>query len=156
MAKKQSLGDKLQKTIHNAAENIQDAAEAVKTKADEAEIVEKVKDIFDKDEEKETKDVPETIDGAKVLSTDSALRIIYYLMAVDGEIFHSEEEKFDSIGKELDPEFTINKEKIVKISPDVPRRIHGHKQVELIPIRERREDMRQHTFLDLFSSAQLL
>ena len=154
MAKKKSLGDKLQKKIHNAAdavkdvvddvdlpdvkmpkkvqkaakaidkgvkktahsaaENIQDAAEAVKTKADEVEIVEKVKDIFDKDDEYETKAVPETIEGAKVLSTESALKIIYYLMAVDGEVFHSEEEKFDSIGKELDPGFAVNKEKIVK------------------------------------------
>lgn len=35
-------------------------------------------------------------------------------MAVDGEIFHSEEEKFDSIGKELDPQFAEHKEQIIK------------------------------------------
>ena len=31
-------------------------------------------------------------------------------MAADGEIFHSEEEKFDSIDAELDPEFVEHKE----------------------------------------------
>lgn len=50
----------------------------------------------------------------QALSTRSALKIIYYLMAADGEIFHNEEEKFDSMGKELDPEFASNKEQIVK------------------------------------------
>ena len=48
-----------------------------------------------------------------VISTQSALKIIYYLMAVDGEIFHSEEEKFDAIGKDLDPDFAKNRELII-------------------------------------------
>ena len=49
----------------------------------------------------------------KIISTRSALKIIYYLMAVDGELFHSEEEKFDSIGRELDPDFAEHKEQII-------------------------------------------
>ena len=37
----------------------------------------------------------------KTVSVKSAMKIIYYLMAVDGDVFHNEEEKFDEIGKEL-------------------------------------------------------
>lgn len=48
------------------------------------------------------------------LSTKSAIKIIYYLMAADGEIYHSEEEKFDSIGRGLDPKFAEHKGQIVK------------------------------------------
>lgn len=48
------------------------------------------------------------------ISTKCALKVIYYLMAADGEIFHSEEEKYDAIGKELDPEFQTHKETIIK------------------------------------------
>lgn len=103
----------VKKTAHSAAENIQEAAGAVKAKAEEVDLPEKVKDIFDKDED-DSMLVPEEIDGAKVLSTESALKLIYYLMAVNGEIFHAEEEKFDLIGRELDPNFENNREKIVR------------------------------------------
>lgn len=48
------------------------------------------------------------------ISTKNAIKIVYYLMAADGEIFHSEEEKFDSIGKELDPKFSENREQIIR------------------------------------------
>lgn len=37
----------------------------------------------------------------RVIGKVTALQIIYYLMAVDGEICQAEEEKFDSIGNEL-------------------------------------------------------
>ena len=60
---------------------------------------------------KKKEDEPLTI---RAISTRNAIKIIYYLMAADGEIYHSEEEKFDSIGKELDPKFFENKESIVK------------------------------------------
>lgn len=103
----------VKKTAHSAAENIQEAAGAVKAKAEEVDLPEKVKDIFDKDED-DSMLVPEEIDGAKVLSTESALKLIYYLMAVNGEIFHAEEEKFDLIGRELDPNFEEDREKIVR------------------------------------------
>ena len=48
------------------------------------------------------------------ISTRNAIKIIYYLMAADGQIFHSEEEKFDSIGQELDPDFKENKDSIIR------------------------------------------
>jgi len=50
----------------------------------------------------------------KCIATRNALQIIYYLMAADGTVFHSEEEKFDAIGAELDPDFSDNKPAIIK------------------------------------------
>lgn len=58
-------------------------------------------------------DVSESLEITSI-STRCALKIIYYLMAADGEIFHSEEEKFDAIGQELDSDFSRNREGIVK------------------------------------------
>jgi uncharacterized tellurite resistance protein B-like protein len=71
-----------------------------------------VKESFKKKEKSTPKEQSEVLEF-KVLSTRCALKIIYYLMAADGEVFHSEEEKFDAIGKELDPAFSENKESIV-------------------------------------------
>ena len=48
-----------------------------------------------------------------VIPTKTALKIIYFLMAADGEIFHGEEETFDAIGKELSPDFEQIKEGII-------------------------------------------
>lgn len=39
------------------------------------------------------------------ISTRNALKVFYYMMAADGELFHGEEEKFDQIGQEISPEF---------------------------------------------------
>lgn len=39
------------------------------------------------------------------ISNEDAIKIVYYLMAVDGEICQAEEEKFDMIAKELDSTF---------------------------------------------------
>ena len=49
----------------------------------------------------------------KCISTHNAIKVFYYLMAADGQIFHREEEKFDAVGAELDPEFFQHKEQIV-------------------------------------------
>lgn len=74
----------------------------------------KVADAFKKKENgrDKTSDDSETLE-IRIISTRCALKIIYYLMAADGEVFHSEEEKFDVIGKELDPDFNEHKEKII-------------------------------------------
>lgn len=47
--------------------------------------------------------------GVKAIAPQSALKIFYYLMAADGKITSSEQEKFDEIGKELDPDFDEHK-----------------------------------------------
>lgn len=53
--------------------------------------------------------------GRKItaLSVRCALQIVYYMMAADGEIFHHEEEKYDEIGMELDPDYKDKKENII-------------------------------------------
>ena len=49
-----------------------------------------------------------------VLSTESALKIIYYMMVTDGLVFYSEEARFDAIGRELDPAFAAHKDAIIR------------------------------------------
>ena len=52
---------------------------------------------------------PDLSGEIRTISAESAMKIIYYLMAVDGTVYHDEEDKFNDIGKELDPHFDINK-----------------------------------------------
>lgn len=49
------------------------------------------------------------------ISIQSAIMIIYYMMAVDGIIHEDEAKKFAEIGKELDPEFDQHKDKITSL-----------------------------------------
>ena len=72
-------------------------------------------EIKEFNEQKENaKQVEDTSLSITAISTRNAIKIIYYLMAVDGQIFHEEEAKFDLIGKELDPNYSTNKEQIMK------------------------------------------
>lgn len=48
------------------------------------------------------------------VSVKSAVMTFYYMMAADGTICQSEEEKFDEIGKELDPDFESHKAEIIR------------------------------------------
>ena len=47
------------------------------------------------------------------ISTRNALKIIYYLMAVDGELFNNEKEKFELLGQELTPDFQDIKDELI-------------------------------------------
>lgn len=47
------------------------------------------------------------------ISKGSAIKIIYYLMAADGEISQAEVEKFDLIAKELDEDFDKYKKRLI-------------------------------------------
>lgn len=115
------FGKGLKDKLQGAVDSAKAAAKEVKTpevKVTTPDVKAKVADIRESLKKKEkspskSKDDSEVL-KIKAISTRSALKIIYYLMAVDGEIFHSEEEKFDSIGKELDPGFAQNKDQIVK------------------------------------------
>ena len=115
------FGKGLKDKLQGAVDSAKAAAKEVKTpevKVTTPDVKAKVADIRESLKKKEkspskSKDNSEVLE-IKAISTRSALKIIYYLMAVDGEIFHSEEEKFDSIGKELDPDFAQNKDQIVK------------------------------------------
>ena len=113
------FGKGLKDKLQGAVDSAKAAAKEVKTpevKVTTPDVKAKVADIRESLKKKEkspskSKDNSEVLE-IKAISTRSALKIIYYLMAVDGEIFHSEEEKFDSIGKELDPGFAQNKDHV--------------------------------------------
>lgn len=106
-------------------DKLQGAVDSAKTVAKEVKIpevkvkvpdvkatVSNIKDAMKKKDGENKKEDSEVLE-IKIVSTRSALKIIYYLMAADGEVFHSEEDKFDAIGKELDPDFAKNKEQII-------------------------------------------
>ncbi len=115
------FGKGLKDKLQGAVDSAKAAAKEVKipdVKVTAPDVKAKMADIKESLKKKEkssdkNKEDTEVLE-IKVISTRSALKIIYYLMAVDGEIFHSEEEKFDSIGKELDPDFAKNKDQIVR------------------------------------------
>ena len=62
----------------------------------------------------EKKEEPAVTEGFKAVSSRNAMKIIFFLMAVDGQIYHDEEEKFDEIGRELDPEFGTHRAEIIQ------------------------------------------
>ena len=109
------LKDKLQGAVDSAKTVAKEVKiPEVKVKAPDVKAtVANIKDAMKKKDGDNKKEDSEVLE-IKIVSTRSALKIIYYLMAADGEVFHSEEEKFDAIGKELDPDFEKNKEQIVK------------------------------------------
>ena len=109
------LKDKLQGAVDSAKTVAKEVKiPEVKVKAPDVKAtVANIKDAMKKKDGENKKEDSEVLE-IKIISTRSALKIIYYLMAADGEVFHSEEEKFDSIGKELDPNFANNKEQIIK------------------------------------------
>ena len=110
---KNEFGKGLKEKLQSAVDSAVTAAKEVKMPDVKAKVSD-MKGAFKKKTTAEAEtDHSDTLE-IKSISTKSALKIIYYLMAADGEIFHSEEEKFDSIGKELDPNFAENKEQIVK------------------------------------------
>lgn len=111
--------------LSEAKEKIQKATDSTveavkKVKLPEVDT-EGIKNIFKKKDAEQGSDsetTEEELKEAEVLSikaipTRNAIKIFYYLMAADGEIFQREEEKFDSIGQELDPNFAEHKEQIV-------------------------------------------
>ncbi len=120
MAKKETEKEKVKgvfTTLHNAVDSVKTSVKNVKlpdVNTPEIKVPDQVKELFKLKPHKDTRDDTDELFEVKAISTKNAIKIIYYLMAADGEIFHSEEEKFDAIGAELDPDFSGNKEQIVK------------------------------------------
>lgn len=54
--------------------------------------------------------------GVKAIAPQSALKIFYFLIAADQEIASVEEDKFDQIGREIDPNFDEHKNAIISES----------------------------------------
>lgn len=105
--------------------SLHDAVDTVKAKAKEVELPdrkevgekasERIKSLFKKaDGDKPSKEAAVPTQKITSISTRAAIKIIYFLMAADGEIYHGEEEKFDLIGKELDPDFADSREQIIQ------------------------------------------
>lgn len=105
--------------------SLHDAVDTVKAKVKEVELPdikeageitsERIKSLFKKaDGDKSSADAASSVQSITSISTRSAIKIIYFLMAADGEIHHGEEEKFDLIGIELDPDFSDSKDQIIK------------------------------------------
>lgn len=65
-----------------------------------------VQGVFKKKEKVEDKSL-------RVLSTKSAIQIIYYLISADGEISEAEEKRFEEICNELDTEFEKHKDELI-------------------------------------------
>ena len=49
----------------------------------------------------------------RTISVRSSMKIIYYLMAADGRIFHNEKEKYEEIGRGMDPGFDAVRDDII-------------------------------------------
>ncbi len=109
------FGKKLNNTIRGAVDT-------VKARAEETELPdikklgkkasEQVMSIFQKKNGEEAPNAAAS-SAPTAISVRSALKVIYYFMAADGEIFHGEEEKFDATGRELMPDFDASKELLV-------------------------------------------
>lgn len=52
--------------------------------------------------------------GVTAIAPQNAVKIFYYLMAIDRKITPEEEEKFELIGREMDPDFETHKEELIK------------------------------------------
>ena len=118
------LGKGLQSLFKGAADAVNGAVDTVKNVTKDVKLPEikpeQITGIFTRKpaEEPQASAEPAAITN---ISVRNVLKIIYYMMAVDGEVFHSEEEKFDSICQELDPSYATNKVQLVE---------ECHKQVE--------------------------
>lgn len=110
MTEEKKAGKKLSDTLHGMTEKAKETVKGIKMpKIKPPEI----KTLFSKKPKEETVEAQDPEPAAIVsLSADSAVKIMYYLMAVDGEIFHGEEEKFDLIASELDPAFAEKRESL--------------------------------------------
>lgn len=117
-------------TVKDAVNDID--LENVKNKAVEAadNAIENLKSIkISKSDEQDETATKDTV----AISTRNAMKIIYYLMAADGDIFHNEEEKFDEIGKELDPSFKENREDIVQECKEyLSRELNADEHLEIV------------------------
>ena len=124
LAKKvqKSAGD-IAKTVSDAAsklpdvkaENVSDTVKDVSSRGQAvlSSMVSRGKEALSRRSEKSEEKVPET-ENEIVLSPSDALRIIYGLMSIDGNISPEEEDKFALIGKELDPRFDEYKDDLIQ------------------------------------------
>ena len=110
-AAKETTGTVAEKVKEKAASAMEKAQEVKAPEIKKPSIkIPQARDVFHKKDNNEESEIL----SYKAISTKSALQVIYYIMAADGEIFHSEEEKYDLIGQELDPKFGERKSSIIE------------------------------------------
>ena len=107
-----TVRDKMQEV--NVGEAVQSAVNSVADKVKEVKKPE-IKMPGNLFQKKENDGNEETIPNLEVtaLSVRSVMKIIFYMMSVDGEVLHNEEEKYDEIGREFDPDYDSKKEMII-------------------------------------------
>ena len=120
--------DKLKKQIGDAAESVKNQAKDLPNAIKDINVTDSVKNLakksgeaFDNFKNDSTEFIRNTAQSfnkkeevpTELLDTSSALKIIYLMMTVDNEIAPEEKEKFDAIGKDMDPSFEEHKEGIV-------------------------------------------
>ncbi len=98
------------------AKTLQDATQKEADKISESVkiVVEQKKQIMQKRKQAAAEKAAIEATGVAAIAPQNAVKIFYYLMAIDGKITPEEEEKFVFIGGELDPEFEAHKEAIIK------------------------------------------
>ncbi len=122
-----SIKKSLEKSANEAKNSVQDLSKKAKD-IDIADMTDSVKNLARKgggivesiraknELEKSTvkSALQQTKNDSSLISTEAALKIIYYLIAVDGQIQQNELEKFDAIGHEMDSQFGMHKDAILK------------------------------------------
>ena len=106
------IGKTLKKTLNEAGNATKKVAETVRDTAKEIDK-DKVKEIFKKKETK-PKEIPLVPVDVQKIPLYSALKIIYYLMSVDGRVSQEEKDKFDVLGNDFVNDFASLKEILVE------------------------------------------
>ncbi len=117
-----NMGDKLKKTLQDTVENVKEASKDIKMpeikipdikniKKPDIKIPEQIKDIGKKKAEEPVKEESKDFIG---ISVENALKIIYCLMAVDGDIHENEIERLTLIGEGFAEGFTQVKNALVE------------------------------------------
>lgn len=106
------IGKTLKKTLNEAGNATKKVAETVRDSTKEIDK-DKVKEFFKKKETKPKETVVLPVDAQKI-PLYSALKIIYYLMSVDGNINRDEENKFDILGNDFVNDFAGLKKILVE------------------------------------------
>lgn len=106
------IGKTLKKTLNEAGNATKKVAETVRDTAKEIDK-DKVKEIFKKKETK-PKETPLLPVDVQKIPLYSALKIIYYLMSVDGSVSQKENDKFDVLGNDFVNDFAGLKEILVE------------------------------------------
>lgn len=106
------IGKTLKKTLNEAGNATKKVAETVRDTAKEIDK-DKVKEIFKKKETK-PKETPLLPVDVQKIPLYSALKIIYYLMSVDGSVSQEEKDKFDVLGNDFVNDFASLKEILVE------------------------------------------